>query len=247
MNKENDRMLEMRALVITPTYNEAENIRAIIEKVLEQDARIEMLIVDDNSPDGTGKIVEEIMETEKRVHILKRAGKLGLGSAYIAGFKYAIENGYDAVFEMDGDFSHDPKVLPVMLKEIENNDVIIGSRYVKGVCVLNWPMKRLLLSYFASKYVKFITRMPFKDPTSGFKCYRIEALKNLELDKIMSDGYSFQVEVKYRLWLKKFRIKEIPIVFNDRFIGESKMSKKIVYEAVWMVWKLRFLAILGKL
>ncbi|MFA5498699.1 MAG: polyprenol monophosphomannose synthase [Candidatus Cloacimonadia bacterium] len=237
----------MRALVITPTYNEAENIRAIIEKVLEQDARIEMLIVDDNSPDGTGKIVEEIMETEKRVHILKRAGKLGLGSAYIAGFKYAIENGYDAVFEMDGDFSHDPKVLPVMLKEIENNDVIIGSRYVKGVCVLNWPMKRLLLSYFASKYVKFITRMPFKDPTSGFKCYRIEALKNLELDKIMSDGYSFQVEVKYRLWLKKFRIKEIPIVFNDRFIGESKMSKKIVYEAVWMVWKLRFLAILGKL
>ena len=247
MKEGNDRMLEMRALVITPTYNEAENIKAIIEKVLEQDARIEMLIVDDNSPDGTGKIVEEIMETEKRVHILKRAGKLGLGSAYIAGFKYAIENGYDAVFEMDGDFSHDPKVLPVMLKEIENNDVIIGSRYVKGVCVLNWPMKRLLLSYFASKYVKFITRMPFKDPTSGFKCYRIEALKNLELDKIMSDGYSFQVEVKYRLWLKKFRIKEIPIVFNDRFIGESKMSKKIVYEAVWMVWKLRFLAILGKL
>jgi dolichol-phosphate mannosyltransferase len=237
----------MKALVITPTYNEAENIKAIIAKVLEQDNQIEMLIVDDNSPDGTGKIVDSMLENEKRLHILKRTGKLGLGSAYIAGFKYAIENGYDVVFEMDGDFSHDPLVLPVMLREIENHDLIIGSRYVSGICVLNWPMKRLLLSYFASKYVKFITRMPFKDPTSGFKCYRIDALKSLELDKIMSDGYSFQVEVKYRLWLKKFRIKEIPIVFNDRFIGESKMSKKIVYEAVWMVWKLRILALLGRL
>lgn len=237
----------MKALVITPTYNEAENIRPLINEVLMKDDSLELLIIDDNSPDGTGDIVEELKESQPRLHLIRREAKLGLGSAYITGFKYALENNYDYVFEMDGDFSHDPAILPVMLKEIREHDVIIGSRYVPGGAVLNWPIRRLLLSYMASQYVRVITGMPFKDATSGFKCYRREVLEALDLDRIMSDGYAFQVEVKYRLWLKNFRIKEIPIIFNDRVSGHSKMSKKIVYEAIWMIWKLRFLALIKKL
>ncbi len=237
----------MKALVIVPTYNEAENIRRLIEEVLQKNESLEMLIIDDNSPDGTGGIVEDLMNTNKRLHLLRREAKLGLGSAYITGFKYALQKDYDYIFEMDGDFSHDPNVLPVMLEEIEGNDLVIGSRYVPGGTVINWPIRRLLLSYLASRYVKLVTGLPIKDATSGFKCYRKEVLKSLNLDKIMSDGYAFQVEIKYRIWLKKYRIKEIPIIFNDRVSGHSKMSRRIVYEAIWMVWRLRFLAIIGKI
>lgn len=237
----------MKALVIIPTYNEAENISRIIEKVLSQDERIEMLIIDDNSPDNTGDIVEKITAGNPKVKLMRRAGKLGLGSAYIEGFKYALKNSYDYIIEMDGDFSHNPDNLPDMLKSIEENDVVIGSRYIMGVCVVHWPFGRLLLSYFASLYVRVITGMTVKDPTSGFICYRKKALEAIDLGSIMSDGYSFQVEMKYRLWVKKFRIKEIPIIFIDRVHGMSKMSKKIVYEAVWMVWKLKFKAMFKKL
>ncbi len=237
----------MKALVITPTYNEAENINRLVDEVLSKDTSLELLIIDDNSPDGTAAIVEEIREKEPRLHIIKRPGKLGLGSAYITGFKFALKNDYDYIFEMDGDLSHDPGILPVMLKEIENNDLVIGSRYIPGGSVLNWPIRRLLLSYLASRYVRLITGMPIKDPTSGFKCYRKEVLQDLDLNRIMSDGYAFQVEVKYRIWRKKYRIKEIPIIFYDRVSGHSKMSRKIVYEAIWMIWRLRFLALIGKL
>jgi|SRR5690554_3942893 len=237
----------MKALVITPTYNEAENIRRLVDEVLSRDTSLELLIIDDNSPDGTAAIVEEIREKEPRLHIIKRPGKLGLGSAYITGFKYALKNDYDYIFEMDGDLSHDPNILPVMLKEIEDNDLVIGSRYIPGGSVLNWPIRRLLLSYLASQYVRFITGMKIKDPTSGFKCYRKEVLQDLDLNRIMSDGYAFQVEVKYRIWRKEYRIKETPIIFYDRVSGQSKMSRKIVYEAIWMIWRLRFLALIGKL
>ena len=237
----------MRALVIIPTYNEAENASAIIKEVLKQDKNLELLIVDDNSPDGTGKIVTEMMKKNKKIHLLEREGKKGLGSAYVAGFKFAIENKYDFIFEMDADFSHDPVVLPQMLSEIENNDLIIGSRYINGINVVNWPLHRLMLSWFASKYVQIITSMPINDPTGGFKCFRREVLESIDLDTILSDGYSFQIEMNLRTWLRKFRIKEIPIVFTDRRSGQSKMSKKIVREAIWMVWKLKFLALRKKL
>ena len=237
----------MKALVIVPTYNEAENIEKLIREILSQDERIELLIIDDNSPDGTSAIVERSIKENSRLHLMKREFKQGLGSAYIAGFKYSLARDYSYIFEMDGDFSHDPNVLPIMLKEIENNDLVIGSRYVPGGSVINWPIRRLLLSYIASQYVRVITGMQIKDTTSGFKCYRREVLQSLDLDKIMSDGYAFQVEIKYRIWLRKQRIKEIPIIFNDRISGHSKMSRKIVYEAIWMVWRLRFLALFKKL
>jgi len=236
----------MRALVIIPTYNELENIENIIKAVLAQSKEIDILIVDDNSPDGTSNIVENLKKKNKRINLLKRAGKLGLGSAYVAGFKWAIKSKYDYIFEMDADFSHDPDILPVMLETIKENDLVIGSRYIKGINVVNWPLIRLILSYGASKYVRFITRMPLDDPTGGFKCFRREVLESIDLDGILSDGYSFQVEINYRTWLKKFRIKEIPIVFTDRRSGKSKMSKKIVREAIYMVWKLRFMHLRGK-
>jgi dolichol-phosphate mannosyltransferase len=236
----------MKALVIIPTYNEIENIENIIAAVLEQDKIIDILVVDDNSPDGTAAVVEKLKKHNKRINILKRAGKLGLGSAYVTGFKWAIEKKYDYIFEMDADFSHDPAILPEMLKAIETNDLVIGSRYIKGINVVNWPLSRLILSYGASKYVRIITCMPINDPTGGFKCFRREVLENIDLDGILSDGYSFQIEMNYRTWLKKFRIKEIPIVFTDRRSGNSKMSKKIVREAIYMVWKLRYMHLKGK-
>ena len=237
----------MKALIIIPTYNEAENTSAIIKDVLKQDKNLEVLIVDDNSPDGTGRIVTDLMNRNKRVHLLEREGKMGLGSAYVAGFKYAIEKKYDFVFEMDADFSHDPAELPNMLTAIEDNDLVIGSRYINGINVVNWPLHRLMLSWFASKYVRIITSMPINDPTGGFKCFRREVLESIDLDSILSDGYSFQIEMNLRTWLRKFRIKEIPIVFTDRRSGQSKMSKKIVREAIWMVWKLKFMALRKKL
>jgi len=233
----------VRCLVIIPTFNEADNIVQIVKDVLAQHEGLDVLVVDDNSPDRTYQLVETMQNEDGRVHLIKRYGKYGLGSAYVTGFKFAINNGYDLTIQMDADFSHDPADIPRLLKKIENYDNVIGSRYIKGVNVVNWPLSRLILSYFAAKYVRIITRMPVKDPTGGFKCIRVSALKQIDLDHILSDGYSFQIEINYRLWLKKLRIKEIPIVFTDRRSGKSKMSKKIVREAIRIVWKLRFLAL----
>ncbi len=235
----------MSTLIIIPTYNEIENAPKIIDYVLNLNDELEILIVDDNSPDGTGKLVEQLLSDHQRLHLMKRKGKQGLGTAYIAGFKYALEHGYDFIVEMDADFSHNPDDILRMLKEIEHKDLIIGSRYCDGINVVNWPFKRLLLSYFASWYVRAITGMPFKDPTAGFKCYRREVLESIDFDSIISDGYSFQIEMKYRAWQKKFRIKEMPIVFTERRDGQSKMSSEIVYEAIWNVWKIRFMPIKG--
>jgi dolichol-phosphate mannosyltransferase len=237
-------MNQPKILVIIPTYNELENIRKIIPAVLNKNENIDILVVDDNSPDNTGKYVEEKSRVEPRIKILKRPYKMGLGTAYISGFKYAIDNNYDLVFEMDADFSHDPNDIPHFLEEIKNADLVLGSRYIYGVRVLNWPMRRLLLSYFASLYTRLITGLPVYDTTGGFKCFRIEVLKTINLDKVKSNGYSFQIEMTYKAYKKNFRIKEIPIVFTDRAKGKSKMSRKIVYEAVLMVWKLRFRSIL---
>ena len=237
----------MKSLVIIPTYNEADNIKQIIFEVLKQCEGLDILIVDDNSPDKTYEIVEDLAENNDCIHLIKRAGKAGLGSAYVRGFKYAIENQYDCVIQMDADFSHDPAVIPQMLAEIQQADCVIGSRYSTGINVVNWPLSRLILSYCAAHYVKFITRMPIADPTGGFKCIKISTLKSIKLDAIMSDGYSFQIEMNYRIWKKKMKIKEIPIIFTDRRSGQSKLSKKIVREAIYMVWKLKLYSIFGKL
>ncbi len=237
----------MKALVIIPTYNEADNVSAIIDEVLKQNQTLEVLIVDDNSPDGTSEIVEKKQLKNNKIHLLKRAGKMGLGSAYVAGFKYALEQNFDYIFEMDADFSHDPAVIPDMLEEIKDNDLVIGSRYLGGINVVNWPLRRLMLSFFAAHYVRFITGMPINDPTGGFKCFRRKILETIDLDRILADGYSFQIEMNFRTWRKKFKIKEIPIVFTDRRSGQSKMSKKIVREAVFVVWKLQFLHLKKKL
>ncbi len=237
-----------RALIIVPTYNERENISRIIEAILEKDPRLDVLVVDDGSPDGTGDIVQGIGAANGRVHLLRRAKKLGLGTAYIAGFKWALERRYDYVFEMDADFSHDPGHLPEFLRAIETADLVLGSRYRHGkVTVVNWPIKRLLLSYYANVYARLVTGLPLWDATGGYKVYRRTVLESIDLDDVRSNGYAFQIEMSFRAWRKKFRIVEIPIVFVDRTEGTSKMSKAIVREAVWMVWRLRFWAIRGRL
>jgi len=237
-----------RALVIVPTYNERENIARLIEAVLSKDPRLEMLIVDDGSPDGTGDIVQAIGAANPCVHLLRRERKMGLGTAYIAGFRWSLERRYDYTFEMDADFSHDPAHLPQFLKEIQTADLVLGSRYRDGkVTVVNWPMTRLLLSYFANVYARVVTGLPLWDSTGGFKCYRRAVLEALDLNRVRSNGYAFQIEMSFRAWKKKFRIVEIPIVFVDRTEGTSKMSKTIVREAIWMVWRLRFWSITGRL
>lgn len=237
-----------KSLVIIPTYNEKENITNMIPEVLKLYAEgIDILVVDDNSPDGTGDIVKNISEENPRVHLLSRPGKMGLGTAYVAGFKYALEQGYDYIFEMDADFSHDPKEIKNFLTTIKDYDLVIGSRYIKGVNVINWPMQRLLLSYFANIYTRIITGLPVKDSTGGFKCFRRKVLESIKLDEIKSNGYAFQIEMNYKAYKKGFKLKEIPIIFNDRFAGQSKMSNKIVREAIFMVWKLRFRSLFGKL
>jgi len=238
---------EKKALIIFPTYNEKENIEIIIKDVLERDSRINVLVVDDSSPDGTGEIVDRIALEDSRINILHRANKKGLGRAYIAGFKWAIEHKFDYIFEMDADFSHDPKYLPDFLNAIEKYDLVLGSRYISGVNVINWPMKRLLLSYYANVYTRIVTGLPVRDGTGGFKCFRREVLEALDLDAIRSNGYIFQIEVSMRVWKKGYRIKEIPIVFADRERGTSKMSKDIVREAIWKVWYLRLMSMLGKI
>lgn len=232
----------MEALIVVPTYNEKENIGSIIEAVLAQRDDIGILIVDDNSPDGTGEIVRELAASDGRVHLLQRKGKMGLGSAYIAGFKWALES-TDAsyIFEMDADFSHDPNAIPEFLEAIKENDLVIGSRYLDGITVVNWPLSRLILSCGANIYTRIVTGLPLKDSTGGFKCFRREVLEKLPLDTIKSDGYSFQIEMNFFCWKKKFRIREIPIIFTDRRVGISKMSKKIIWEAAFMVWRLRFM------
>lgn len=236
-----------KSLVIIPTYNELDNLPRLIPLVLSQNENLHILIVDDNSPDGTANYVEEISSKDERIHLIKRSGKMGLGTAYIAGFKYALENNYDLIFEMDADFSHDPNEIKNFLFAIREYDLVLGSRYIHGVRVLNWPMRRLLLSFFASVYTRLITGMHVRDATGGFKCFRRKVLESIDLNCIKSNGYSFQIEMTFRAYAKGFKIKEIPIVFVDRVKGNSKMSKKIVIEAVTMVWKLRLQNIFGRL
>ena len=237
-----------RGLVIIPTYNERENVARIIDQVLSRDDRLDVLVVDDGSPDGTGAIVDGLRTTRNgRVDVIHRQGKLGLGTAYLAGFKWALERPYAFVFEMDADFSHDPAHLPQFLDALSSADLVIGSRYRNNrVTVVNWPVSRLLLSYFANVYARIVTGLQLFDSTAGFKCFRREVLEGIELNAVKSSGYAFQIEMNFRAWKKGFRIVEIPIVFVDRTEGESKMSKKIVREAVWMVWRLRWWSIRGK-
>jgi len=230
----------MKSIIIIPTYNEIENINAIINAIFAVTKDINILIVDDNSPDGTANQVEIMMKTDNRIHLIKRAGKLGLGTAYCDGFKYCIDNKFDYIFEMDADFSHNPAEIPNFLREIQNNDLVIGSRYIKGMNVVNWPLSRLILSYGASLYTRIITRIPVKDTTGGFKCFKANALKMINLNNIKSNGYGFQIEMNYKIWKKGGKIKEIPIIFEDRRSGQSKMNKKIIFEALLLVWKLRF-------
>ena len=235
-----------RALVIVPTYNERENIRRLVESVLVQDGRIDMLIVDDGSPDGTGAVVDEIVATNDRVHVLHRARKMGLGTAYIAGFRWALARDYAYVLEMDADFSHDPIHLPQFLRAVEDADMVLGSRYQQGrVTVVNWPIARLILSYCANIYARAVTGLPLWDATGGFKCFRRCVLEAIDLSQVRSNGYAFQIEMSFRAWKRNFRIAEIPIVFVDRTEGTSKMSNSIVREAVWMVWRLRWWALRG--
>ncbi len=236
-----------RILVVVPTYNERNNVLAIVPRILEQHPGIDVLVVDDNSPDGTGELADELAAADPRVHVLHRPGKAGLGKAYIAGFGWALEQGYDLVIEMDADFSHDPKFLPTLVAAAADADLVIGSRYKAGVNVINWPMSRLLLSIGANQYARWITGLPLTDSTGGFKCFRRSVLEALDLKRVKSNGYSFQIEMSYRAWRKGFRLVEIPIVFTDRIEGQSKMNKRIVREAIWMVWVLRFRTLVGRL
>ena len=238
-----------RAVVIVPTYNERENIRAIIAAVLEADDRLDLLVVDDNSPDGTGDLVAEAAKTSGRVHLMRRPGKMGLGTAYRDGFQWALKRPeYEYIIEMDADFSHDPSHLPVFLAAAENADFVLGSRYLNGnVTVVNWPMRRLMLSYGANVYARIVTGMRLWDATGGFKCFHRRVLEGIELADVRSNGYAFQIEMSFRAFRKGFKAVEIPIVFTDRTQGTSKMNQGIVREAVVMVWKLRLWAMLGRL
>jgi dolichol-phosphate mannosyltransferase len=236
-----------RVLVVVPTYNEAVNLPLIVPQILAQDSRIDVLVVDDNSPDGTGRMADEMAAAEPRIHVLHRPGKSGLGKAYIAGFQWALERDYEFVFEMDADFSHDPKFLGVFLEAAKDADLVIGSRYKTGVNVINWPISRLLLSLGANQYARWVTGLPIEDSTGGFKCFRRRVLEAMDFDRVRSNGYAFQIEMSFRAWKKGFRLVEIPIVFTDRVEGQSKMNKRIVREAIWMVWWLRLKAIAGQL
>jgi len=233
-----------KILIILPTYNEKENLENAVGRIFEVDPSIHVLVVDDNSPDGTGQLAEKLKSGDPRVHVLHRPRKEGLGRAYLEGFQYALSKDYEYIFEMDADLSHDPKYIPDFLAAAGEADVVIGSRYLTGVNVINWPMSRLLLSYTASLYVRIITGLPIKDPTGGFKCFRRKALLGLNLARISSSGYSFQIEVSYKCWKKGFVLREIPIIFTDRKLGRSKMSTGIFREAVVLLWKLRLRTLL---
>ena len=234
-------------MIIVPTYNEKDNIDRLLAKLMELPFGLHVLIVDDGSPDGTADIVKSWQLREPRIHLLQRAGKMGLGSAYRDGFRYALAQGSEYIFEMDADFSHDPNEIGNFLRMAEQADVVLGSRYLNGVSVVNWPLKRLLLSYFASVDARWVTGLPIRDTIGGFKCFRRRALEGIRLDKVKSDGYGFQIEMTFRCWKKGFTIREIPILFVDRLAGVSKMSRKIVYEAAFMVWRLRWLSMIGRL
>ncbi len=229
-----------KAVVVVPTYNEADNVGRLLPEILQQDPRLSVLVVDDNSPDGTADVVKGLPEFGDRILILERPRKEGLGAAYIAGFQWILANtDFEAVFEMDADFSHDPAALPLFLEHIERHDLVLGSRYLHGITVVNWPLRRLILSVGANMYARFVTGLPVKDSTGGFKCFRRSTLEMLPLDRIKSDGYSFQIEMNYHCWKRGLSIKEIPIMFVDRQVGVSKMSKRIILEAMVMVWALR--------
>ena len=229
-----------KVLVVIPTYNEAENIHAILDAVLSQGPEVEVLVVDDSSPDGTAEMVKERMKKDPRIHLLVRPGKMGLGTAYVTGFRWALEHGYDHIIQMDADFSHNPEDIPRLLQMLRTHDVVIGSRYTDGINVVNWPMKRLLLSYFANIYARWVTGVPVRDLTGGFKGWRREVLEAIGLEEIVSDGYAFQIEMNVKAYSLGFSVVEIPIVFVERRAGVSKMSRRIIWEALWMVWRLRF-------
>ena len=229
----------MKTLIISPTYNERKNIEQLVDMVIGEYPELHLLIVDDNSPDGTGEKVKKLQTEYKNLFLETRAKKSGLGTAYIFGFKWALEKKYDNIIQMDADLSHNPKDLPRMVDNLQKYDLIIGSRYINGISVVNWPLRRLMLSYGANAYSRIITGMPIMDGTGGFKAWRSSVLSSIDLDSVKSQGYSFQIEMNFRAWVKKFNIKEIPIIFSDRTIGQSKMSKTIVYEAIFMVWRLR--------
>ena len=236
-----------RVLVVVPTYNELMNLPHVVPAILSQDPRLNILVVDDNSPDGTGSLADRLSEIEPRVHVLHRTNKEGLGKAYIAGFRWALARDYEIIFEMDADFSHDPDRIGDFLRAIEEADLVLGSRYAKGVNVINWPISRLLLSLFANLYARVVTGLPLTDSTGGFKAFRRQVLEAIDLDKVRSNGYAFQIEMSFIAWKKGFRLKEIPIVFTDRMEGQSKMNKRIVREAIWMVWWLRLRSIFRRI
>jgi len=239
---------DARFLVILPTYDEADNLPRIVPSILEQDPRIDVLVVDDDSPDGTGALADELSQGSDRVNVIHRPGKQGLGGAYIEGFRWGLERNYALLFEMDADFSHRPDALPLFIEKARDFDIVLGSRYLDGrVTVINWPMSRLLISFFGSWYARFVTRLPVRDATGGFNCWRREVMESLDFSRIESNGYTFQIELKLRAWRKGFSLIEIPIIFEERESGESKMSKRIVREAIWKVWKLRFLDLIGRL
>ncbi len=229
----------MKVLAISPTYNERKNVKELIFAIKKEVDDIHVLIIDDNSPDGTADLVKEQQDSLNNIHLIERAGKLGLGTAYITGFKWAIENGYDKIIQIDADMSHDPKDIPRLLEASKDNQLVIGSRYVTGINVVNWPLRRLILSYMANLYARMITGLPIKDATAGYKCFDRSVLESIPFEKIKSEGYSFQIEINFFAWVKKFKIKELPVIFFDRTVGESKMSRKIIIEAVWMVPKLK--------
>lgn len=237
----------MKSLIIVPTYNELDNIRRLLPELMALGPDIRVLVVDDNSPDGTGRLAGKLAAENERISVLHRPKKLGLGSAYVAGFKYAIQQDVDCVFEMDADFSHDPAMIPKFIEEIASCDMVIGSRYISGINVVNWPMSRLLLSYFANIYTRVVTGMTIRDTTSGFKCFRREVLEHIDLDRVRSDGYAFQIEMNFRCWRKGYRMREIPIIFVDRRSGTSKLSRGVINEAVWIVWWLRLQRLLRRI
>ncbi|MDP6877888.1 MAG: polyprenol monophosphomannose synthase [Candidatus Marinimicrobia bacterium] len=229
----------MKTIIISPTYNESKNISTLVRTVFDRNSGIHLLIVDDSSPDGTGQIVRDLQKTHPNLYLETRKVKDGLGKAYVFGFQWALKRKYDTIIQMDADMSHHPKEIPTMIELLKNNDLVIGSRYVNGISVVNWPLKRLFLSYGASVYSRIITSMPIKDATGGYKAWRASTLKSIKLNDVRSSGYSFQIEMNFRAWHKGYKLAEHPIIFIDRTVGESKMSKAIMFEAVWMVWRLR--------
>ena len=232
--------MDSKTLVIVPTYNERDNLPPLVEKVRTLPVDVDLLVVDDNSPDGTGEIADRLAAVHPQVHVLHRKDKDGLGRAYCAGFAWALKHDYEFIFEMDGDFSHNPNDIPAFLEMAKDADLVLGSRYCNGIRVINWPLSRLVLSLSAAKYVQLITGLPVSDPTGGFKCFRRRALEAIDLSAVRSNGYSFQIELTHQIWMRGMRVKEVPIIFTDRFQGSSKMSRQIVREALWMVWSLWF-------